>query len=119
MPGTTCLFLFHTLPKYSPPPKLRLCLPFCQLSESSMFQFHALRQVGPFSVCQLVSVLPTLPSVSAYPPESTYVCGPLLSSSPKYPGPHRIPPLSSFTMLGESVERSAPDESGRYDTYFR
>src|SRR5262245_61461924 len=96
-----------------------LCLPFCQLSESSMFQFHALRQLGPFSTCQFVSALPTLPSVSAYPSESTNVCGPLLSSSPKYPGPHRIPPFNSFTMLAESVDRSAPDESGRYETYLR
>jgi len=63
--GAICWFFTQSRPKKTDPPRLRLCVPRCQDSVSSMFQFDALRQLCPVCWCQLVSVLPMLPSESA------------------------------------------------------
>ena len=56
--GTRCCEYSYAVPRNIPPPKLRLCRPFCQLTVSSMFRLGVPRQLGEFDVNGSVRSVP-------------------------------------------------------------
>jgi hypothetical protein len=107
--GTNCCACSHALTFRYPPPKLKLCVPFCQVRLSSRLIVGADRQLRLFSACQLVR--PMLPSKSiAKPPWSTKFWGPFVDTSPKLEEPPSAvsPPRSSLTKFWVSVDRNDP-----------
>ena len=97
---------------------MKLCVPFCQFSVFAISVVGALRQLGLFWTCQLVSAgSEKSGKLIAYPSWSSKVGGPLLEVSPKYEAPPYAvnPARSSLTVFADSVERRVSECSGRVE----
>ena len=110
MPGTICCSFSHARAKSTAPPKLKLCLPFCQFSvslEAVGIRAAPARGVGRVPVRE-ADVRVEVDRVPALVVEA--LRDPLLVVLPKYDAPPRVvPPRNSLTMVLDRVERSVTE----------